>query len=140
MNKIVQFHDDLCHFSAMSDMESSDMLMNSASIAELEDTAMEASEVRDASSHPVDHPDTAATGAPPTIHPSQDITLPSSNTNTRPTHRNYTRSEVIHALSIIERIIPVDSEKWQDVVDQHSFRYPGRDIESIKQKMLTIYR
>ena len=78
---------------------------------------------------------------PPT---QQDAAVPPS---TRPTKgngkvgkSNYTRDELLSLFSIMERILPIGTEEWEQVQMEHSQNFPGRDIESIRQKYNSLHR
>ena len=44
---------------------------------------------------------------------------------------NYTREELLALFAIMERILPIGTKEWEQVVLEHSEQYPGRDVESI---------
>jgi hypothetical protein len=53
---------------------------------------------------------------------------------------NYTREEMMNFLEIMEQIKPIGGEEWDEVYQQHSIGYPGRDINSLRRKYGTLYR
>lgn len=55
---------------------------------------------------------------------------------------NYSHMELNSLLDTMEDILPIGSEEWQRVVEQHNENYPssGRDAESIRRKYATLHR
>ena len=53
---------------------------------------------------------------------------------------NYTRDELLSLLSVMERILPIGTEEWEQVQMDHSKNYPGRDVESIHRKYNSLHR
>ena len=40
----------------------------------------------------------------------------------------------------MERVVPCDLEEWSTVLESHSVRYPGRTVESLRRKYMTLHR
>lgn len=53
---------------------------------------------------------------------------------------NYTRDELLLLFSVMERILPIGTEEWEQVQMEHTQQYPGRDIESIRRKYNSLHR
>ena len=53
---------------------------------------------------------------------------------------NYTIAETMNFLRIMERVVPCDLEEWSTVLESHSVRYPGRTVESLRRKYMTLHR
>ena len=53
---------------------------------------------------------------------------------------NYGRVETVHLLNILQRILPIGSEEWQQCLDEHNLEYPGRCKQSIMRKYAGLYR
>ena len=53
---------------------------------------------------------------------------------------NYTRDELLSLFAVMERILPIGTEEWEQVQMEHSQNYPGRDIESIRRKYNSLHR
>jgi hypothetical protein len=53
---------------------------------------------------------------------------------------NYTREEMTNFLDIMEGVLPIGGEEWDEVFQQHSVLYPGRDINSLRRKYGALYR
>ena len=53
---------------------------------------------------------------------------------------NYTRDELLSLLAVMERILPIGTEEWEQVQMDHSKNYPGRDVESIHRKYNSLHR
>ena len=53
---------------------------------------------------------------------------------------NYTREEQIHFLNIMERILPMGPEEWDQVQLEHEAVYPGRDVDSIRRRYNRLHR
>ena len=54
---------------------------------------------------------------------------------------NWTNDESLAILDVMERILPIGPNEWQQVVEHHLFnRPPGRDINSIRRKYMSLHR
>ena len=53
---------------------------------------------------------------------------------------NCTKDWVLHMLYIMEEILPIGQDEWDEVVSRHSIGFPGRDIDSIRRKYATLHR
>ena len=53
---------------------------------------------------------------------------------------NYTRDECLHLFTIMQRILPIGPEEWQEVAIEHAQTYPGRDEPSIRRKYNSLHR
>ena len=53
---------------------------------------------------------------------------------------NYTRDECLHLFTIMQRILPIGPEEWQEVAIEHAQTYPGRDEPSIRRKYHSLHR
>jgi hypothetical protein len=71
--------------------------------------------------------------------PTQPPTLPAGGRKSG--RGNYTREEMMNFLSIMEVVLPIGGEEWDEVFQQHTATgYPGRDTESIRRKYGTLHR
>ena len=52
----------------------------------------------------------------------------------------YSETELLNLLGIIERIIPVSGEEWDQVEVHHSISYPVRKAEGLRRKFQELYR
>ena len=52
----------------------------------------------------------------------------------------YSETELLNLLSIIERIIPVSGEEWDQVEVHHNILYPVRKAEGLRRKFQELYR
>lgn len=53
---------------------------------------------------------------------------------------NYSRDELLHLFGVMERILPIGPEEWEQVVQEHSAVYSGRDVDSIRRKYTSLHR
>ena len=53
---------------------------------------------------------------------------------------NYSREELLSLFSVMERILPIGTEEWEQVLMEHSKEYPGRDVDSIRRKYNSLHR
>ena len=53
---------------------------------------------------------------------------------------NYTREELLSLFTIMERILPIGTEEWEQVQLEHAELYAGRDIDSIRRKYNSLHR
>lgn len=74
------------------------------------------------------------------ILPSSTSTSTSVPVSNRRPRINYTRTELMNLLRILERVVPVDSAEWQDVAEEHGASFPTRDVESLKKKFSQLHR
>lgn len=73
--------------------------------------------------------------------PTQDATPPKTTKgNGKVGKSNYSRDELLSLFEVMERIQPIGTEEWEQVLMEHSRNYPGRDIESIRRKYNTLHR
>ena len=63
-----------------------------------------------------------------------------TKTNGKVGKSNYTREELLALFSVMERILPIGTEEWEQVVLDHSEQYPGRDVDSIRRKYNSLHR
>ena len=70
--------------------------------------------------------------------------MASNNNNAggrRPGAGNYSIDENIqHFLTIMDDVLPIGPEEWDDVVARHAVNFPGRDVDSIRRKFSTLHR
>ena len=52
----------------------------------------------------------------------------------------YSETELLNLLSVIERIIPVSGEEWDQVEVHHNILYPVRKAEGLRRKFQELYR
>jgi hypothetical protein len=52
----------------------------------------------------------------------------------------YSETELLHLLGIIERIIPVSGEEWDQVEVHHCTLYPARKAKGLRHKFQELYR
>ena len=57
-----------------------------------------------------------------------------------PIAHNYTKIEIKALLNVLEDILPIGPDQWNDVLETHSLNYPGRDIVSICRKYGKLHR
>jgi hypothetical protein len=48
--------------------------------------------------------------------------------------------ELLNLLSIIEWLVPVSGEEWDQVEVQHGLMYPNRKAEGLRRKFQELYR
>ena len=53
---------------------------------------------------------------------------------------NYSREELLSLFAIMEWILHIGTEEWEQVVLEHSELFPGRDVDSIRRKYNTLHR
>jgi len=55
---------------------------------------------------------------------------------------NYSHSEIMNLLSVLQRVLPIGPEEWQQCADEHSVSFPlGRRCkDSIRRKFSDLYR
>ena len=81
------------------------------------------------------------TNAPPLVAPNappNDVRRP--KTNGKNGKSNYTREELLHLFAVMDRILPIGTEEWEQVLLEHSEAYPGRDLDSIQHKYNNLHR
>jgi len=54
--------------------------------------------------------------------------------------QSYSLPEINHLFDIIERILPINGEEWEEVETEHRSRYPHRTLENLKRKFQETYR
>ena len=52
----------------------------------------------------------------------------------------YRQDELMHLLEIMQSILPIGPNEWDMVVDAHSAKYEGRDLESLRRKYTSLHR
>lgn len=52
--------------------------------------------------------------------------------------RNYSHAEMISLAECVYRIKPIGGLEWDQVVEEHSVNYPGRDVDSLRRKFAQI--
>lgn len=123
------------HFESISAMSELSNHCDDAAMADLEAETLEASNERDLLTQRASN--TSRSPSPPPAVPVHPPVPPQRTSRTR---RNYSRTELMHAFSIIERIIPCDSDEWAQVAEEHSRMFEGRDVDSIKRKFCDMHR
>ena len=63
-----------------------------------------------------------------------------NNNRGRSGQSNYTNEEMISFLSIMQDILPIGGEEWDEVLRIHSQNWPGRDVDSLRRKYGTLHR
>ena len=53
---------------------------------------------------------------------------------------NYTREELLALFDVMEQILPIGTEELEQVLLDHSEKFPGRDVKSIQRKYNTLHR
>ena len=53
---------------------------------------------------------------------------------------NYMLPETMNLLEVLEDVLPIGSEEWEEALARHSLNYPGRDKPSIARKFATLHR
>ena len=53
---------------------------------------------------------------------------------------NCTREECLYFLGVMEEVLPIGSDEWQVVVDQHNAVNPGRSVTSMRRKYANLHR
>ena len=46
----------------------------------------------------------------------------------------------MHLLTIMETVVLIGPNEWDEVLDQHSRLFPGRDVDSLRRKFTTLHR
>ena len=109
--------------------------INESDIEDLERDALSASADRDGGRgpEPVGHDDIPSA---PQVNAAA-LTQPTTNRRTRV---NYTQAEIYNLLSIMERIVPCDSDEWQAVADEHASNFVRREVDALKKKFAQLHR
>ena len=47
---------------------------------------------------------------------------------------NYSKDEVMHLLAVMDEILPIGQEEWEEVVEKHTAYYQGCDVNNVAQK------
>ena len=58
----------------------------------------------------------------------------------RPRGNKYRRDELMNLLTVMEAVVPIGPIEWDEVLDQHSTLFPGRDVDSLRRKYTTLHR
>ena len=45
-----------------------------------------------------------------------------------------------HFLTILEEVLPIGPDKWEEVTGRHSEVFPGRDTDTLRHKYNTLHR
>ena len=53
---------------------------------------------------------------------------------------NYGIEETKQLFEIMEKILPIGTDEWTKVVDEHSIKYPGRTVLSIRRRYQNLHR
>ena len=53
---------------------------------------------------------------------------------------NYGMEETKHLFDIMERILPIGTDEWNKVLDEHSIEYSGRTVLSIQCRYQNLHR
>ena len=43
-------------------------------------------------------------------------------------------------LEIMYEVLPIGGDEWDEVLDRHSIRYSGREVESLRRKFSQLHR
>ena len=54
--------------------------------------------------------------------------------------RNYSKQEQLHLLGIMNVLMPIGGDEWDQVLERHSVRYPGREVDSLRRKFSQLHR
>jgi hypothetical protein len=54
--------------------------------------------------------------------------------------RNYSKKELMNFLGIMSELMPIGGDEWDEVLDRHSLRYPGREVDSLRRKFSQLHR
>ena len=85
---------------------------------------------------------------PPVVTQPENITT-TTTTTTRPlpprvvgrgARSNYTRPELEHFLTILEEVLPIGPDEWDDMTGRHSEVLPERDNDALRRKYNTLHR
>ena len=63
-----------------------------------------------------------------------------ARTGRKPGLGNYSDEEIKHLFDIMESILPIGPDEWNQVVELHAQKYPRRDVDSIRRKYSTLHR
>ena len=83
--------------------------------------------------------------SPPTViyitNPTAMTTKPQQSSSGRKAGAlNYGFEETKHLFDIMERILPIGTDEWKAVLDEHSVKFPGRTVLSIRRRYQTLHR
>jgi hypothetical protein len=75
------------------------------------------------------------TGAVPRSNAARPRRLPGA------TRRNCSKREMLNLLSIMKDLMPIGGDEWDEVLDRHSLRFPGREeVDSLRRKFGQLHR
>ena len=77
--------------------------------------------------------------ADPPVAPARNV-AGRRRTPTRGGRRNYSKPELMNFLGIMNVLMPIGGDEWNEVLDRHSVRYPGREVESLRRKFSQLHR
>ena len=72
--------------------------------------------------------------------PSVQVPPPPVPAGRRPRGNKYRRDELMNLLTVMEAVVPIGPIEWDEVLDQHSTLFPGRDVDSLRRKYTTLHR
>ena len=67
-------------------------------------------------------------------------TSKATKTNGKVGKSYYTREELLALFVVMEWILPISTEEWEQVVLEHSEQYPGKDVDSMWRKYNSLHR
>ena len=72
--------------------------------------------------------------------PSVQVPPPPVPAGRRPRGNKYRRDELMNLLTVMEAVVPIGPIEWDEVLDQHSTLFPGRDVDSLRRKYTALHR
>jgi hypothetical protein len=68
------------------------------------------------------------------------LLFPFANMPPRHGNRNFTMSESMNMLRIMNNILPIGGDDWLAVLAEHSLDFPGREVDSLRRKFSILHR
>ena len=83
---------------------------------------------------PPAEPPTAGAPPPPPLAPQPPRNVGRGATS------NYSTSELEGFLSILEDVLPIGPDEWDEVAGRHAEDFPGRDTDALRREYNTLHR
>ena len=74
------------------------------------------------------------------IHINTSTMAPQQSSGRKSGTLNYGIEETKHLFDIMEKILPIGTDEWKSVLDQHSIEYSGRSVLSIRRRYQNLHR
>jgi hypothetical protein len=81
-----------------------------------------------------------STAVTPTTATVVNLTVGNNENRNKAKGRKYFDDELVHLLCIMERVLPIGPDEWDEVLQEHSSSFPGRDVESLCCKYTNLHR